>query len=253
MDQPVELLPGPATADHRCLTRTSEKYLFVPTEQVVQELAQHGWMVSKTLTYKTRSEDRKGFQKHMVRLRRATGKQITIGDSIAELLMINSHDGTTSYQFRAGIFRLVCSNGMVVSETEFQGIRVPHKGNLREIIDASLAVAIKLPTLAEVVNTMKSKMLSTLQRTEFAHAASVIRYGEKTTVPLEQILNVRRPEDEKHDLWTTFNLVQENIMRGGGVGQLANGDFRTLRPVVGMDKNVQVNERLWDLAAGMVR
>ena len=247
-------LPRPATATGRCLTRTSEKYLFVPTEQIAQELMQHGWKVSSAVTTRTKSADRQGFQKHMVRFRPMDdGKQIRLGDSIAELLLVNSHDSTTSYQFRSGIFRMVCSNGMIVSEQEFPGVRVRHHGSLQEIIDASLEVASKLPTLAGIVNSMKAKALTNIQRMDFASAAIKLRHGADTIVTPDTLLRVQREADSATDLWTTFNVVQENIMRGGGIGQNKNGDFHRLRPVKGMDKNIAVNTGLWDLAAGMVR
>ena len=246
-------LPRPATADGRHPTRTSERYLFVPTEAIAQELLRHGWKVSSAVATKPKATDRQGFQKHMVRFRRAGDNQIMIGDSIAELLLVNSHDATTSYQFRSGLFRLVCGNGMVVSETEFAGVRVSHRGSLQDIVNGSLEVAERLPELATVVNRMKAKTLTRMQQLDFAAQAVKIRHGEKTIVPPEQLLTLHRGEDLGHDLWRTFNVVQENIMHGGGIGQASNGDFRTLRPVRGVDKNIQVNQDLWDLAAGMVR
>ena len=252
--QELLTLPAAVTATGRCPSRTSDKYLFVPTEQIAQELMSHGWKVSSAVATRTKVEDRQGFTKHMVRFRPMGDKNtIKLGDSIAELLLVNSHDATTSYQFRSGVYRMVCGNGMIVSETEFAGVRVSHKGGLQEIIDASLAVAERLPELVSVVNSMKAKMLTPMQQMDFAVQAAELRHGKGTTVTPDTLLRLQREEDNGMDLWRTFNVVQENIMHGGGVGQLSNGDFRRLRPVKGVDKNIKVNEGLWELAAGMVR
>lgn len=247
-------LPRPAQADGRHPTRTSEKYTFIPTERVAQELMNHGWKVSSAVATKPKDPTRQGFQKHMVRFRPADDKNtIKVGDSIVELLAMNSHDATTSWRLWGGIFRLVCGNGMIVSELSFPGIRLPHKGSLDDIIAASLEVAAKLPTLADIVNGMQRTMLTEMQRRDFAIQAIELRHGPTTVVTPETVLELRRPDDSGSDLWRTFNTVQENIMRGGGVGQLANGNFQRLRPVKGLDMNIGFNEGLWDLAAGMVR
>ena len=254
MNQHLLDLPMPARADGRHPTRTSEHYTFVPTERVCQELITHGWKVSNVVTTKPKAADRQGFQKHMVRFRRQDEKNdIKVGDSIVEMLAINSHDATTSWRLFGGIFRMVCSNGMVVSDLSFPGIRLPHKGNLEDIINASMEVADKLPGLVEIVNGMQRTMLTPVQQADLAAQAIALRHGPKTTVDVSTVLRLNRPEDDGRDLWRTFNTIQENIMHGGGIGQSENGDFRRLRPVRGMDKNLEVNTGLWDLAVGMVR
>ena len=245
---------NPVVAPHRCEQTTSEAYSFIPTEEISAALMERGWRVSKVVTTKPKAGGRIGYQKHMVRYRRMGDNQIKIGDSIAELLLVNSHDGTSSYQFRSGLFRMVCSNGMIVSEQEFKGVRVIHLGaTLPMIIEASMEVADRLPTLAHQVNMMQAIGMTPHQREQFALQAIDLRYGVDSGIPASIVLNTRRQEDEAQTLWNTLNVVQENIMHGGMYAPHRAGGWQPLKPVKGMALDLKVNEKLWDLAAGMIR
>lgn len=241
--------PSPILAEHAS-ERASQSYLFVPTTKVIETMADHGWVMNSSAETKTRKPERAGYQKHMIRFRpQDPNNQIRVGDSIAEILMVNSHDTSTSYQFLGGVWRIVCSNGLIVSEVSFPGVRVRHHGSLGEIMDASLAVAERLPELVAQVNRLKEKQLSTLRQMEFARDAMEIRYGKKDVLDVKDLLVTRRDEDLPTDLWTTFNKVQENLSRGGQVGQVGtSGTFRRMRPIGGMNKTIDVNTQLWDLA-----
>lgn len=238
---------SPFTVDHAS-ERVSDRYTFIPTTKVVDAMADAGWVLSSTAETKAK-EKNKGFQKHMARFRPVDPKnEIRVGDSIAEILMQNSHNGTTAYRFSGGVWRIVCGNGLIVSEVAFPGVVARHQGDLESILKASLEVAARLPELAAKVNAMKRVGLTEDQRVQFAREAMKIRYDRDDILMPSDLLHVRRKEDEPNDLWTVFNRVQENLSRGGQVGQLASGDFRRMRPMGGLDKTIDVNTRLWDLA-----
>ena len=62
-----------------------------------------------------------GFQKHLVVFRNndiiIEGKD---NDTVyPQVLLTNSHDGKNAFTFTAGLFRLVCENGLVISTQEF--------------------------------------------------------------------------------------------------------------------------------------
>lgn len=238
---------SPFEVDHPS-DKVSKNYLFIPTNKVVEALADHGWALNAQAA--TKSKKHAGYQKHMARFRPMDPKnEIRVGDSIAELLAINSHNGSTSWRFQGGVWRIVCGNGLIVSEVAFPGVVARHHGDLASIIQASLEVADRLPALVEQVNTLKRKQLTPLRAMEFARAAGHIRYDNKDVVDPKDLLKVRRDEDAPSDLWTVFNRVQENLSRGGQVGQVGDtGMFRRMRPMGGMDKTIDVNTRLWDLA-----
>lgn len=240
---------SPIYAEHAS-EKVSSQYLFIPTSKVIEALGDHGWALSASATTKTRKPEKAGYQKHFVRFRPTDPKnEIRIGDSIAELLAINSHDASTSWKFQGGIWRMVCSNGLIVSELSFPGVVARHHGDLESIIQASLAVAERLPELVAQVNNLKAKKLSDMRQIEFARDAGHIRYDGRDVVDPIDLLQVRREEDKPSDLWAIFNRVQENLSRGGQIGQVGDtGQFRRMRPMGGMNKTIDVNTALWDLA-----
>ncbi|ETJ42576.1 hypothetical protein Q604_UNBC03454G0001, partial [human gut metagenome] len=54
------------------------------------------------------------YTKHMLRLRRAG--EIN-GEHVPEIILLNSHAGTSSYQMLPGYFRFVCQNGCVCGQS----------------------------------------------------------------------------------------------------------------------------------------
>lgn len=234
--------------------RMSERYSFVPTIEVVDAMRLNGWHPVKAMECKVRNYDRRGFQKHMIRFRHADQSMTVGGDSLPEIVLVNSHDGSSAYQLHAGIFRLVCSNGMVVADTTFNRISVKHVGfDKDQIIDASFKVLSEVPKLAASVDGMRSLQLTAGEQNAFAQASIIAKYGDKPA-PIEpsQVLRARRYEDDKPDLWSTLNRVQENLTQGGLRGRNPNTMRRsTTREIRGIDESVNVNKALWRLAEEM--
>lgn len=248
----VNLAP-PDKAAHRCEVTTSDAYTFLPTEVISAALMERGWGVSSVVTTKTKSPYRKGFQKHMVRYRNQD-QMLKIGDRTAELLMVNAHDGTCTYQFKGGIFEFICSNGLIVCSKEFPGIKVVHMGtSLRQVIDASMEVADKLPMLVTQVNMMEAIGMTPNEREQFARQAIELRFGQDSPITPDLVLNARRLEDTPQNLWKTLNVVQENLMKGGFYAPHRAGGWQPVKAIKGMEMNLKVNEGLWELAAGMIR
>ena len=79
-----------------------------------ETLRQEGFEPFMVCQTRVRHEGRRDFTKHMLRLRHAS--QIN-GREANEIILLNSHDGTSSYQMLAGMFRFVCSNGLVCGDT----------------------------------------------------------------------------------------------------------------------------------------
>jgi Domain of unknown function (DUF932) len=240
-------------ADHPA-ERVSDKFAFMPTIEVVESLRVAGWQPVMACESKTRSDDRRGFQKHMLRLRHADQELMRVDDSLAELVLTNAHDGSSAYALHAGIFRLVCSNGLVVSDGTFERISVRHQGfKTDDVIDASFQVLSEVPKLKEHVRSMRSLQLTAGEQTAFAEAALVAKYGdEPAPIGAEQLLRARRIEDNKPDLWSTMNRVQESLIRGGLRGRNPNTKKRvTTREVKGIDGNINLNKAIWRLAEEM--
>ncbi|CAI9405016.1 hypothetical protein ANOBCDAF_01148 [Pleomorphomonas sp. T1.2MG-36] len=233
----------------------SERYVYVPTIEIVEGLRREGWFPFFAVQSVPRDGARHGHAKHMLRLRRddRIGKP-----EAAEVIIVNSHDGTSAYQMFAGMLRFVCTNSMIAGE-RFEEVRVPHKGGIQDqIIEGVYTVAQDFPRLIGATETMKDTRLSRDEQQVLAEASLVARYGEEESpVRPDQIIAPRRREDAGQRLWQTFNVIQENLIRGGldGRRRTSDGHIRrsTTRPINGIDQNVGLNRALWTLAEGMQR
>ena len=176
------------------------------------------------------------------------------GDEANEIILLNSHDGTSSYQMLAGMFRFVCHNGLVCGDTTAD-IRVPHKGDVAsQVIEGAYGVLEGFERVQNARDAMRTITLDEGEAEVFANSALALKYDDpakSTPVTESQLLAPRRWDDRKNDLWAVFNRVQENLVKGGLNGRTANGRNQRTRPVQGIDQNLRLNRALWLLAEGM--
>lgn len=229
----------------------SERYSYIPTAAVLAELRQEGFQPFMVCQTRVRHEDRREFTKHMVRLRHAS--QIN-GNEANEVILLNSHDGTSSYQMIAGMFRFVCHNGLVCGDT-LADVRVHHKGNVAEqVIEGAYEILQGFDQVQEARDAMRLITLDEGEQEVLARSALALKYDAPDKVrPVTeaQVLMPRRFDDRGSDLWSTFNRIQENLVKGGLHGCNAHGRRQRTRPVQGIDQNVRLNRALWMLADGM--
>jgi len=259
IEQVAQLAPSAfATEAH---SSRSSKYTYIPTVDVIKGMMAAGFVPFKAQQSSSRIEGKSEFTKHMIRFRFQGSTAMTaVGDTTPEIVMVNSHDGTSAYKLMAGIFRLACLNGMMVCESEIGSVSVFHKGNvLDNVIEGSCRIVDDSAKMLNSVNTWKQLQLTNGEQNALAEAAHTLRFSDtegKVTTPITaaQLLTTRRDADTGADLWTTFNRVQENVIRGGlhGVTRV-NGVRRnvTTREVRGIDQDVKLNRALWQLAAKM--
>ena len=235
----------------------SESYSFLPTIHAVEAMRGAGWQPVWVSEQRVRLDTRQGFQKHMIRFQRAD--QIgQPGEYLPEVVLINSHDRSSAYQLHTGIFRLVCGNGLIIADTCFEKVSIRHTGfNPGMIVDASLQVLDSLPQLTDRVEGFRARRLSPAESKAFAESAILLRYDDIQAAPVSpaRLLEPRRQEDSAPDLWSTYNRVQENIIRGGikdYTRRKANGQRHPrTRAVGGLDENVRLNKALWHIAEAL--
>jgi hypothetical protein len=220
----------------------TDKYIQTPTSRVVEDLMKLGWQVIKAQEVKARKG--KGYQKHIVVFRhpdiQIKGKNGD--DAFPQILLTNSHDGKAAFNFRVGIFRLVCSNGLVVSDADFNNVSIRHMNYTFESLQAKVNEVIeKLPGLVQKINLFKSTKLTDDQMTEFANKAAQLR--TKARVNALELLEATRNEDQGNDLWAVFNRVQEKIIGGS-----FRSGKRKSRSVTSFQKDIELNEQLFELA-----
>lgn len=170
---------------------------------------------------------RREYSKHMLRLRREGNIN---GKDVPEIILLNSHDDSSSYQMIPGIFRFVCTNGLVCGNN-FGEIRVPHKGDIvGQVIEGAYEVLGVFDKVTENMEAMKEIHLNSDEQHLFGRAALMARYEDenKTPVTPEQIIPPRRWEDKQNDLWTTWQRVQENMIKGG-LSVTARSQRRTIK------------------------
>ncbi|HHL0118404.1 TPA: DUF932 domain-containing protein [Klebsiella variicola subsp. variicola] len=224
----------------------SEKYTFIPTITLLENLQREGFQPFFACQSRVRDPDRRQYTKHMLRLRRAG--QIN-GQQVPEIIILNSHGGESSFQLLPGIFRSVCTNSLVCGQS-FGEIRVPHRGNVVEkVIEGAYEVLGIFDRVEEKRSAMESLVLSPPAQQAFATAALTYRFGEEhQPVTASQILTPRRYEDRQDDLWSVFNRFQENLLKGGLPGRTARGKRSHTRAVKGIDGDVKLNRALWVMA-----
>jgi hypothetical protein len=237
----------------------SERYTYIPTIEVLRGLRKEGFEPFMVAQGASRIEGKSAFTKHMIRMRHAA--QVQTKPEANEIILINSHDGASSYQMLAGMLRFVCCNGLVVGDV-VQDIRIPHKGNIQgEVIEGAFRVLDEFEIVEQHAEAMKALPLEPREEIAFATAALALRFGERPVeetgghrpapVTAEQLNEPRRIDDIGHNLWTTFQRVQENVMRGGQPGRSVQGRRLQTRPVGSIDRGVSLNRALWMLAEEM--
>jgi hypothetical protein len=231
---------------------TSERYSHIPTYQIVEDMKVLGWEVVDVKEVKARKNV--GFQKHLVVFRNndivIDGKD---GDTVfPQILLTNSSDGKNAFTFRAGLFRLVCENGLVVSTQDFANMRIRHYGYKFENLKATITnIVEKLPLTVASMNKFKQIQLNKKQIIKLAKEALNIRFGEvemnRITVDWNEFVKPTRREDEGTDLWSVFNVVQEKVLEGD-FNYVAGNRSRKARKIKNFNQDMELNSKLYELA-----
>jgi len=231
---------------------TSERYSHIPTYQIVEDMKVLGWEVVDVKEVKARKNV--GFQKHLVVFRNndivIDGKD---GDTVfPQILLTNSSDGKNAFTFRAGLFRLVCENGLVISTQDFANMRIRHYGYKFEDLKATITnIVEKLPLTVASMNKFKQIQLNKKQIIKLAKEALNIRFGEvemnRITVDWNEFVKPTRREDEGTDLWSVFNMVQEKVLEGD-FNYVAGNRSRKARKIKNFNQDMELNSRLYELA-----
>lgn len=244
---------APSVFAERAHERVTRCYQFISTLDMIDGLSREGWLPVHAEESLARLSNRRGFTKHLLRFRRFDAWLPMIGDSFPEIVIVNSHDGSCAYQIHAGLFRLVCSNGMVIADADLGQVRRRHTGDaLSEVIAGTGEIVEALPAVAGKVETFSQIDLQQAEQEAFAEAALNLRWdkGEAPVTPT-QILQARRPEDTRGDLWTTYQRLQENLLKGGQRGKNSTGQRTTTRAIRSVDGNIKLNKALWLLTERM--
>ena len=233
---------------------TSERYSHISTEKIIDDMELLGWGVVDAKQVRARKSDTIGYQKHLVVFRN-NDIQITAedGDNVfPQILLTNSHDGKNAFTFTAGLFRMVCENGLVVSSKEFENMKIRHYGySFEELQNTIKNIVEKLPLTVDALNKFKQIQLGQEQALEFAKRSLTARFSDEELlnikIDLDELLKPTRVEDKGSDLWSVFNVVQEKLVHGMFDYQYGVKN-RKARKIKNFKQDMVVNEKLFELA-----
>ena len=244
----------------------SDKYLFVNTETIIDDLEKLGWLPVQAAQRKGRKSEGTIFSKHMVAFQNPdimiTSKDGD--DAYPRILLTNSHDGMQAFKFSVGIFRLVCSNGLVIADEQFSDFKIKHKGySFQELRNVVRQAVEDLPNRVQVMNDMKNRSLTQTEKEQLAIDAMLIRAGIKPNSEeakafeydadtIEDILEPKREADKGNDLWRVFNVIQEKITQGEFHAALKGAKVRKVRKIKSFEKDMKVNKDLFRLATSLI-
>jgi len=243
----------------------SDKYVHIPTSQVIDDLGKLGWVPVDAMQRSSRGKGGR-FSKHMVKFQnpelKIKGKEGD--DAFPQIILTNSHDGLSSFKFMVGIYRLVCSNGLVVADEEFSNFKIRHMGysfaELQEMVHQAVE---DLPNKIEVINKMKNRVMTEEEQRDMALKAFLLRKGIKLDSEqaaeaevendvLDSILEVQREEDKGDDAWVVFNRIQEAMINGGFKAALKGAKVRKVRKIKSFEKDIKLNQDLFKLATSLI-
>ncbi len=243
---------APSIYTETALSSVSEKYTHIPTYRVVQDMEVLGWTVVDAKEVKAKR--RVGYQKHLLVFQ---NDDVVIhgdnGDTVyPRILVTNSHDGLSSFHFKAALFRVICENGLVIADKEFEDAKIRHKGYTFEELQQTIReLTLKLPLTVEAMNKMNETELGMEQALEFAKKALELRHPEKNgfriEVDLEELLSAQRQEDEGMSVWKVFNRVQEKIV-SGDYKYATRRSNRRAKPLKSFIRDTKINEEMFSLA-----
>lgn len=244
----------------------SDKYIQATTYDVVQDLEKLGWLPvdakqcrNKKGSSGIRSFHMIAFQNPNVKITKTLDDGSEIVDTYPRIILTNSHDGFNSFKFMVGLFRLVCSNGLVLCDSQMVNMSIRHINydfeELRKIVTTSIE---QIPHIVCTMNKMQTIIPTEAQKIDLALEVLRIRKGLELNNPLEvpqyviqDILTPVRNEDKKDDLWTIFNICQEKMIKGGFKAENKKQKLRKQKSITSIKKDLDFNQRLWQKAYEM--
>lgn len=196
------------------------------------------------------STDRVG--NHLIRIQTCKSYQVGKEDTVhPELVIKNSYDGSGQFEVRMGIFRLVCSNGLVIATHDFGEIKLRHMGTPA---DAAFEIvkqfAANLPKFQEIQQALVERQLTDEEMVDFAMKAAQVRFNQDfKPEDAEKLLEVTRSTDEGNDMWRVFNRVQEKLMSGGIKFE---GAKKVTKGITRATEDIRINKGLFELAMSYI-
>ncbi len=227
----------------------SSKYHFIPTIEIIEQLRAENWYPVSVNQSGVRDLSKNGFQQHYVRFQHFSDL-INPNANVVELLLFNSHDRSMSFSISAGVYRYICSNGLIIADSVFEAYKIKHLGEREnDVINAVANITSIKPKLMKKIEKLESITLNQSEKESFAKSSIPLRFEEHLEINHIDLLIPHRFEDSKNDLYTVLNVIQENLLRGNicGINKDTKRKF-TSKEITSISKDTEVNKGLWEIA-----
>ena len=228
----------------------SSKYHFIPTIEIIEQLRAENWYPVSVSQSGVRDLSKNGFQQHYVRFQHFSDL-INPNANVVELLLFNSHDRSMSFSISAGVYRYICSNGLIIADSVFEAYKIKHLGEREnDVINAVANITAIKPKLLSKISKFESITLNQNEKESFLQSAIPLRFDEHLELDNpNELLKPLRNEDKKDDLYTVLNVLQENFLSSkvSGYNKETNRRF-TSKQITSISKDVEINKGLWDIA-----
>ncbi|MCT7432696.1 DUF945 domain-containing protein [Aliarcobacter cryaerophilus] len=241
---------APSIFSESPIETVSDKYAFVPTYKVLDTFREAGYYPIMASESKVRDEENQGYQKHIIQFRSLENLlRPNAKDEYEDIVLTNSHNRTSSFIVDLAIFRIVCSNMLVVPSKSFVHHSIVHVGfNKNKVKNAINEVTSYMPKIKELVATFKSIHLTPSEEQMLANAAIDIRFDTNTHyIKADELLKVNYEEDHAPTLWSAYNRIQEAMIRGGvKMKNLVTNKYFTSKAINGIDATIKFNKELFE-------
>ena len=241
---------APSLFQYQPYHEVSSKYHIIPTIEIIEQLRAENWYPVTVNEAGVRDLSKNGFQQHYVRFQHFSDL-INPNANVVELLLFNSHDRSKAFTISAGIYRYVCSNGLVIADSIFESYKIKHLGERdNDVINAVANITAIKPKLLEKISKFESITLNQNEKESFLQSALPLRFENHLELDNpNELLTPLRAEDKNDDLYTVLNILQENFLSSkvSGYNKETNRRF-TSKQITSISKDVEINKGLWDIA-----
>ncbi len=232
-------------------TKMSDRYIHVPTSEILAPMQERGFVVTQARQDTARERD-PNYVRHEIRLTHIDniGVPAKVGATVPQMVIENSGNGRTKLRGKAGMYRYWCANGCTMG-SNFETFELIHMYQIRDQVQAMMdSITGQFERQLRCIDAFRVLKLTKQRQTAFARNALILRFGKEGAKAYQpkDVLEAQRKEDAGDDLWHVFNRVQENITRGGFQGESANGRALGVRELTGISSGRDLNAGLWDLA-----
>jgi len=226
----------------------SDKYVYIPTYKIIDDMEKLGWYPAEVKQSIPRDEKYMGFQKHSIRFRTPDQAKYTkVGDRIPELHYTGSHDRSYRVMMSIAINELVCGNGLITPVEIFGNLSVKHINvDFISIEKAITEIVSGFSQIFSKIEEYQTIKLANNEKKWLAESAHLLRFGEdnKSIEPM-RLIEPRREEDKEDNLWKIFNIIQENVIKGGVEYTDSANRERKTRTINNIQQEVKLNKQLW--------